>query len=181
MAAAADDHGLPPQPIHIDDVSLDFDPELPDGIHLSVFRKVLYAAHRVDKIHGKEHGVMYVLVPDGTELLDVGYPLDNSGPIRAFLDENVCFMMSDIDGKLIKLLTYDGAHIIGGQSGLFLAICYQIEASGYLPRRQFLLEGRGTKQNVSDACQPQQQRYSRSAPHPTYSPSYQPAHPPSQQ
>ena len=72
MAAAADDHGHPPQPIHIDDVSLDFEPELPDGIHLSVFRKVLYAAHRVDKIHGNEHGVMYVLVPDGTELLDVG-------------------------------------------------------------------------------------------------------------
>ena len=123
---------------------------------------------------------MYVLVPDGTELLDVGYPLDNSGPIRAFLDENVCFMMSDIDGKLTKLLTYDGAHIIGGQSGLFLAICYQIEASGHLPRREFLLEGRGTKQNVRGACQSQQQRHSRSAPHPTHHHTNLPTHPPTQ-
>ena len=44
-------------------------------------------------------------------------------------------MMGDIDGKLTKLLTYDGAHIIGGQSGLLLAICSQIPASGYLPGR----------------------------------------------
>ena len=164
----------PPQAVQIVDVPLDFSPELPDGIHLSVFRKVLYSAHRVDKIHGKEHGVMYVLVPDGTELLDVGYPLDSSGTMRAFLDGNVCFMTSDIDEELTELLSYDGAHIIGGQSGLFLAICYQIEASGHLPRREFLLEGRGTKQNVRGACQSQQQRHSRSAPHP---PTHPPTHP----
>mgnify|MGYP007000336976 CR=1 len=68
-----------------------FSTELPPDIDPAVFSLVLAAAHRVRTNEGEAHGAIFLLVPSGTDLDDVGYCLNDSGMTRGFLSDNVCF------------------------------------------------------------------------------------------
>lgn len=110
-------------------VGLDVTPKLPAGIDADVFSNALRSADRVRTNEGEARGTVFLLVPDGTPLANVGYPLDNGGMSRGFVADNVCFMKGNIDKELATLL-FDCAHIVGGLNGVFLAIRYQVEPSG---------------------------------------------------
>ena len=114
-------------PHAIEKVTVGLEAELPDGIE-----------------------PVYVLIPPHTDLAAVGYPLDDGGMTRGFVDDDVCFMEGDVDKELTDLLAFDGAHFIDGSVGTFLAIRYQIEPAGdNIPPRAWRLAGHGTKHNSS--------------------------------
>ena len=73
-AAAAPRPRGPPVPIAMTTVPLDgfVPPELPPDIDPAVFSLVLAAAHRVRTNEGEAHGAIFLLVPAGTDLDDVG-------------------------------------------------------------------------------------------------------------
>ena len=56
-----------------------------------MFSLVLDAADRVRTNEGKAHGAIFLLVPAGEDLDDVGFGLDDSGMTLGFVTDNVCF------------------------------------------------------------------------------------------
>ena len=89
----------------------------PNGILDGVVERVIQCADIVRSNEGQEKGTLFAIVPAGTDLETIGYPLEDSHATNGYIKDNVCFLKGSIDKKLQDLLAYDGATIVDGESG----------------------------------------------------------------
>jgi hypothetical protein len=99
-------------------------------------------ANRVRSNEKTLHGALFLIVPPGTLVIDIGDLLDAGGHVIGFISDNHN-VLKDIDEQMRSILSWDGAIVVDGASGTILAVRLKI----FSPRGVFVFQGRGTKHN----------------------------------
>ena len=133
------------RPMKLSTVALDgfSQSDIPAVIELKVVEAVVSLANRVKTIEGVPHGALFAIVPSGTSMRDIGELLDCSGATMGFINDRLN-VFDNIDEKIRSSLSWDGAIVVDGSTGILLAVRFKLNP---LKRGSVVFDGRGTKHN----------------------------------